>query len=116
MSSTALLGFNQYTLEHMMPKKWRNKWGALDDEAATRRDRKLLTLGNLAIITHSLNASIRDADWTTKKQGKGYKDGLALCAAGLATMAGALEKESWDEGDIADRAEWLADKALEVWR
>lgn len=116
MSSTALLGFNQYTLEHMMPKKWRNNWGALDDEAATRRDRKLLTLGNLAIITHSLNASIRDADWTTKKQGKGYKDGLALCAAGLATMADALEKESWDEGDIADRAEWLADKALEVWR
>lgn len=116
MSSTALLGFNQYTLEHMMPKKWRNKWGALDEEAATRRDRKLLTLGNLAIITHSLNASIRDADWPTKKQGKGYKDGLALCAAGLATMAGALEKESWDEGDIADRAEWLADKALEVWR
>ena len=116
MSSTALLGFNQYTLEHMMPKKWRNKWGALDDEAATRRDRKLLTLGNLAIITHSLNASIRDADWPTKKQGKGYKDGLALCAAGLATMAGALEKESWGEGDIADRAEWLADKALEVWR
>ena len=116
MSSTALLGFNQYTLEHMMPKKWRNKWGALDDEAATRRDRKLLTLGNLAIITHSLNASIRDADWPTKKQGKGYKDGLALCAAGLATMADALEKESWDEGDIADRAEWLADKALEVWR
>ena len=116
MSSTALLGFNQYTLEHMMPKKWRNKWGALDEEAATRRDRKLLTLGNLAIITHSLNASIRDADWTTKKQGKGYKDGLALCAAGLATMAGALEKESWGEGDIADRAEWLANKALEVWR
>ena len=116
MSSTALLGFNQYTLEQIMPKKWRNKWGALDDEAATRRDRKLLTLGNLAIITHSLNASIRDADWPTKKQGKGYKDGLALCAAGLATMAGALEKESWDEGDIADRAEWLADKALEVWR
>lgn len=116
MSSTALLGFNQYSLEHMMPKKWRNKWGALDDEAATRRDRKLLTLGNLAIITHSLNASIRDADWTTKKQGNGYNDGLALCAAGLATMAGVLEKESWDEDDIANRAEWLANKALEVWR
>lgn len=116
MSSTALLGFNQYTLEHMMPKKWRNNWGALDEEAAMRRDKKLLTLGNLAIITNSLNASIRDADWTTKKQGKGYKDGLDLCAAGVATMAGALEKESWDEDDIAERAKWLADKALEVWR
>ena len=115
MSSTALLGFNQYTLEHMMPKKWRNKWGALDDEAATRRDRKLLTFGNLAIITHSLNASIRDAEWVVKKQGKGYKDGLALCAAGLATMDGVLEKESWGEEDIDERAEWLADKALTVW-
>lgn len=115
MSSTALLGFNQYTLEHMMPKKWRNKWGALDDEAATRRDRKLLTFGNLAIVTHSLNASIRDAEWVVKKQGKGYKDGLALCAAGLATMDGVLEKESWGEEDIDERAEWLADKALTVW-
>ena len=115
MSSTALLGFSQYTLEHMMPKKWRNKWGALDEEAATRRDRKLLTLGNLAIITHSLNASIRDAEWAVKKQGKGYKDGLALCAAGLATMDGVLEKESCGEEDIDERAEWLADKALAVW-
>ena len=116
MSSTALLGFNQYTLEHMMPKKWRNKWGALDEEAAAQRDKKLLTLGNLAIITNSLNASIRDADWTTKKKGEGDKGGLALCAGGLATMGGALEKESWDENDIAERAKWLADKALEVWR
>lgn len=115
MSSTALLGFSQYTLEHMMPKKWRNKWGSLDDEAASQRDRKLLTLGNLAIITHSLNASIRDAEWAVKKQGKGYKDGLALCAAGLATMDGVLEKESWSEEDIDERAGWLADKALAVW-
>ena len=102
----------------MMPKKWRNKWGALDDEAARAKGPEALTLGNLAIITHSLNASIRDADWPTKKQGKGYKDDFlpSRAACGLATMAGALEKESWDEGDIADRAEWLADKALEVWR
>ena len=25
MSNTALVGFNQYTFEHVMPKKWRNK-------------------------------------------------------------------------------------------
>lgn len=115
MSSTALLGFSQYTLEHMMPKKWRNKWGSLDDEAASQRDRKLLTLGNLVIITHSLNASIRDAEWAVKKRGKGYKDGLTLCAANLATMDGVLEKESWGEEDIDERAEWLADKTLAVW-
>ena len=97
MSSTALLGFNQYTLEHMMPKKWRNKWGALDDEAATRRDRKLLTLGNLAIITHSLNASIRDADWDHQEAGKGIQGRLGPlrrrpCDHGRCPREGVLER------------------------
>ena len=115
MSSTALLGFNQYSLEHMMPKKWRNNWGMLDAEKASVRDKALLTLGNLAIITHSLNASIRDASWDVKKSGKNGKDGLALCTAGLVTMHNVLEKESWAESDIAERAEWLYEKALKVW-
>ena len=26
-SSTALLGLSNYSLEHLMPKKWRNNWG-----------------------------------------------------------------------------------------
>lgn len=30
-------------------------------------------------------------------------------------MDGVLEKESWGEEDIDERAEWLADKALAVW-
>lgn len=115
MSATALLGFNQYSLEHLMPKKWRNNWGSLDEEDASARDKKLLTLGNLAIITHSLNASIRDASWSIKKSGKNNKDGLKLCAAGLATMGNVLEKESWTEADIDDRAEWLSEKALKIW-
>lgn len=115
MSSTALLGFNQYSLEHMMPKKWRNNWGMLDAEKASVRDKALLTLGNLAIITHSLNASIRDASWDVKKSGKNGKDGLALCTAGLVTMHNVLEEESWAESDIAERAEWLYEKALKVW-
>jgi hypothetical protein len=51
-----------------MPKKWRNNWKhSLNQEQAKERDQKLLTLGNLTIITQSLNASMRDADWETKK-------------------------------------------------
>lgn len=66
--STALLGFDSYSLEHLMPKKWRNNWKHdFNPEKAKERDQKLLTLGNLAIITQSLNASMRDADWETKK-------------------------------------------------
>lgn len=59
-----------------MPKKWRNNWVFTGDKAAADfRDRKLLTLGNLTIITQALNASIRDSDWATKKNGKGDKGG-----------------------------------------
>ena len=70
-SSTALLGFEKYTLEHLMPKKWRNNWESCpNEEAARNRDSIILTLGNLAIITQSLNASIRDASWVMKKPEK----------------------------------------------
>ena len=51
----------------------------------------------------------------SRNKGKDYKDGLALCAASLATMDGVLEKKSWGEEDIDERAEWLADKALVMW-
>lgn len=117
-SSTALLGFDHYSLEHLMPKKWRNNWPACEDAAtADRRDYALLTLGNLAIITQSLNASIRDASWATKKAGKGpNRPGLNLCASGLVTLHDALEAETWDEAHITQRASWLWEQAIRIWR
>ena len=115
-SSTALLGFDNYSLEHLMPKKWRNNWSACEtEEEATNRDSILLTLGNLAIIPQSLNASIRDANWTIKKEGKGKKPGLDICAAGLITMYDVLQKDDWKEDDIQARAETLFNQAASIW-
>lgn len=116
-SSTALLGFNNYSLEHIMPKKWRNNWPTCNtDELARQRDSILLTLGNLAIIPQSLNASIRDSSWEAKKAGKGVNNpGLFVCAAGLATIHDALQKEVWDERSIEVRASWLFDQARSLW-
>ena len=93
-SSTALLGFNNYSLEHLMPKKWRNNWGSCaSEDEEKKRDSILLTLGNLAIIPQALNASIRDAAWNVKKIGKGQnKPGLLLCASGLCTLHNVLQK------------------------
>lgn len=116
-SAMALLGLKNYSLEHMMPKKWRNHWPACaTDEEARNRDIKLLTLGNLAIIPGTLNTSIRDSDWNTKKTGKGDdKPGLIKCASGLITMQGALQKDEWNENEIDARAEWLYSKAKNIW-
>lgn len=116
-SSVVLLGFNQYSLEHLMPKKWKNNWPACaTPDLERQRDSILLTLGNLGIITQSLNASIRDAAWDMKKAGSGSgKPGLALCAAGLCTFHDVLTKPEWNEVEIAYRAKWLFDKARVIW-
>ncbi|MBQ5845862.1 MAG: HNH endonuclease, partial [Selenomonadaceae bacterium] len=115
--STALLGFNNYSLEHMMPKKWRNNWGHCATETEARqRDSILLTLGNLAIIPQSLNAAIRDSSWAAKKTGKGANNpGLSICAAGLTTIHDALQKEIWNETEINTRAQWLYEQARSLW-
>lgn len=114
--STRLLGISKYSLEHLMPKKWRNHWTFSGDKvAADLRDRKLLTLGNLTIITQSLNASIRDADWQTKKLGHNNKGGLRIYAEGVETLSTFLETDVWDETAIQNRAVYLSSKALETW-
>lgn len=114
--STALLGMEKYSLEHMMPKKWPNHWTLKAGVSAEERNRILLTLGNLTIITQALNASIRDADWPTKKNGKGNSGGLLKYAAGLDTLSDYLDLDSWDEDTIKERADKLADSALQIWK
>lgn len=116
MHSTALLGISKYSLEHLMPKKWRNNWHFDGDEvAADKRDRTLLTMGNLAIITQSLNASIRDAAWELKKIGKGEKGGLIKYSEGIETLHPYLSSDTWDEVSIQQRADFLAENALQTW-
>lgn len=116
--STELKGVNQYSLEHLMPKKWENNWGKLTNQEETiKRNRKLLTLGNLAIITQPLNSSIRDADWKTKKEGKGdKKEGLNKYASSLETLNLFLVLEEWNETEIENRATFLFEKAKEIWK
>ncbi len=117
LHSTRLLGVDKYSLEHMMPKKWRNNW-KVDDEGfnADRRDFMLLTLGNLTIIQQSLNASIRDANWATKKVGIGSRGGLIKYAEGIETLSDYLNLDEWNEDRINERADWLAEKALSIWK
>ena len=116
MNSTTLLGLKKYSLEHIMPKKWRNHWPACPSpEEAEERDRYLLTLGNLTIITSSLNTSIRDSSWIQKKEGNKKNKGLSEYGAGIEIFSEWLDQEEWNELTIIDRARTLNDKALKAW-
>lgn len=114
--STQLLGISKYSLEHIMPKKWQNNWGALlTKEDGDKRDAILKTLGNLTIITQSLNASIRDSDWPTKVKGTD-SNGLKHFSAGIETIASYLDLPVWNEAKISNRATFLYEKAKELWK
>jgi len=118
LNATELKYFNEYSLEHVMPKKWRNNWNVqnLTMEQAEQRDDLILTLGNLTLITKQLNSSIRDSDWSTKKNGNGRNLGLIEYAQGIEIFSQYLQKDSWDENSIKERAAQLYKSAIEkVW-
>lgn len=114
--STQLLGLSKYSLEHIMPKKWYNNWtNPKEPFSKEDRDRLLLTLGNLTIITQALNASIRDANWAMKKKGSNNKGGLKSYSQGIEILSSFLDENKWDEVQIVGRAQFLAEKAVEIW-
>lgn len=114
--ATCLDKFSKYELEHLMPKKWGDHWDNLP-EGVTEDDRNkaLKTLGNLMIISDSLNSSISNADWTTKKKGTDKNKGLLHYASDLVIWNDALSLSDWNETTIYKRAEWLAQQACKVW-
>ena len=115
--ATQLLGISNYSLEHLMPKKWENKWSSVSTkEDKDFRNFKLKTLGNLAIITQSLNASIRDSNWPTKKRGSGKKEGLRHYSGGIETLAPYLDLPDWNEVEMQKRADFMFDNAKEIWK
>ena len=114
--STALRGFDYYQLEHLLPKKWLSNWNVgLSEAKKEKRDRQLLTLGNLSLLSGRLNAAIKNSSWEIKKSGTKSGRGLEEYAAGLETISSFLKRKKWDERAIEERSEFLFDKAMEAW-
>jgi uncharacterized protein with ParB-like and HNH nuclease domain len=116
--ATSILGLDEYSLEHVMPKKWRNHWNDnLSPEEGKLRDGLLLKLGNLTIITAALNSSVRDASWNDKRKGKHGKLGLAEHSKAIKIFDRPeyLESEVWNEEVINRRAEFISNESLKVW-
>ena len=82
----------------------------LDDETKSiiqERERIINTFGNLTLVTGSLNPSLGNAAWKTKKQ--------RLEKSLLALNRDISEKESWNEELVIDRAEALAGIINKIW-
>lgn len=115
-NATSVRGLNSYSLEHLMPKKWKpTTWPLIDGYTEDDRNYRLKTLGNLTILPTKLNTAISNKAWSEKKAGSSKKGGLDEFAAGLETMKNVLPCETWDEERIILRAQWLYDMAKQIW-
>lgn len=101
-----------YTIEHILPQnsnlsvKWKK---ALGPEWQQVQESWLHTLGNLTLTGY--NAEYSDKAFVDKRDMKG---GFAQSPLLLNQGLGALS--DWNEEAICERAQKLADKAVEVWR
>jgi uncharacterized protein with ParB-like and HNH nuclease domain len=116
LAATQLYGIGNYSLEHLLPKKWRQYWPIPDNvEVAKQTDYSLYTFGNLAIIPGALNTSISNAPWPVKLTGKGKKEGLLKYAKGLVTLDEYLSLPEWNLAAISARAKKIYYQILSIW-
>lgn len=98
-------------VEHLMPQKWQAFWPLPEGdplELTRRREALVHTLGNLTLVTGSLNESVSNGTWKTKLQ--------ALRAfSNLAMNRRLLDKRQWDEQSIEERGRALAGMICEIW-
>ena len=101
------------TIEHIMPRAWRENWEIPTDvedtaQAISDRDRLIHTMGNLTLVNQGLNSTLSNAAWDDKKQTLHEHITLFL------NKDIVLETE-WDEERIEARARQLAQVAIKVW-
>ena len=102
---------SSYSLEHMMPQKWEENWNkdGMNELEKVTRNKKLKTLGNLTLVTNSLNSAMKNAAWDKKK--KALKE-----FSRLKITTDYVDNSEWNEIEIKKRAENLSSEALEMWK
>ena len=106
--------YNKLTIEHVMPQKWRDNWplpatGSEPDEvAALKRDAAVQRIGNLTLLTASLNPSVSNGPWAAKRE-------TIKTHTLLQINRQLVDSKAWTEADIDRRSVELAKLVAEVW-
>ena len=119
------------TIEHVMPYEWPEHWPLPNGETVEHktsfeaviagehlsdqtkglmdmRSRTIQTFGNLTLVTDSLNPSLGNNSWTTKRK--------RLAGSLLALNRKVAEQDIWNEQSIEARAADLAQISTQRWR
>jgi uncharacterized protein with ParB-like and HNH nuclease domain len=124
---------DEYTLEHIMPQKWNQHWTSIPskqnpdgspmtaEEAKQDRKEKIYWIGNMTLLTGSLNSSLRNFNFEKKMNGEGRKKGIKDYASLVITRDDIVTpflngNTVWDESSIEKRTKDLTEEILEIWK
>ena len=107
------------TIEHLMPQTWVTNWPLdsadkvdpiSEQKAAQRRDRLVNSLGNLTLITSSLNPSLSNSAWIIKRP-----ELLKFSKLNLTQYFHDNNAAQWGEAEIQTRTLNLLEQLKKIW-
>ena len=116
----------EYTLEHIMPKKWKKNWSNVpvydssgnqifdENEIQRIRDRAICEIGNMTLLNAKLNTAVSNGAFFDKIHGNAGKKGLKDLAD-LRLTKDVIAYGSWDERNIYNRSRELEQMVREIW-
>lgn len=100
-----------YPIEHILPQAWEDHWPVADGAAEEERAAHVHRLGNLTLLTQSLNSKVSNLDWARKRQQLAKHNTLLLNGR----LLQASEGTPWDESHIDARTSLMVDSLLNTW-
>ena len=108
------IDYDRLQIEHLMPQSWQAHWPVDADVSdpttfAQNRDRLVQTIGNLTLVTASLNPALSNGAWAAKRPEIWQHSKLQLNSA----LGDGIV--SWDEVAIRARGASLTQSAIDIW-
>lgn len=107
--------YGKCQVEHILPQGWKEHWpvgDGLDENAKLLREQERAAhvhrIGNLTLVAASLNKEMSNSAWPKKKNALWKHSHLALNKP-------LLEHEDWNEDEIVERGQWLAERMCLAW-
>ena len=116
-----------------MPQKWKVHWSTIPvkqnsdgsqmslEVARQDREQKIYWIGNMTLLTGSLNSSLKNFHFEKKMNGEGRKKGIKEYASLQITSNDIVKPfmngiTIWDESNIETRTKNLTDEILNIWK
>ena len=103
-------------IEHVMPQKWMTNWPVETPEMEIIRSEHINMLGNLTLLTQSLNAGVSNDPWLGKAGKLGKREQFDSKTTTLLTAEiKRLGEKDWNETIIRERTETMIADITHIW-